>query len=203
VIEMAVPQSVARFGCAAMPRKDKDFMAAFVLNQILGGSGMSSRLWEQVREKRGLAYSVFTSVQPYRYTSIFAGGVATKNEEIAQSLDVIRAEINRIPSEGPTAAELANAKSYLIDSFPLRFDSNAKIANQLLWIQQEGLGSDYVDRRNAEIEAVTLDHVRSVAKRLFNDRELIVTIVGRPKGLAPKGGGSGHAQHLGAGGGSR
>jgi zinc protease len=187
VIEMAVPQSVARFGCAAMPRKDKDFMAAFVLNQILGGSGMSSRLWEQVREKRGLAYSVFTSVQPYRHTSIFAGGVATKNEEIAQSLEVIRAEIERIASEGPTETELANAKSYLIGSFALRFDSNAKIANQLLWIMQEGLGKDYVERRNSEIEAVTLEQVRNVAKRLFKNSELIVTVVGRPKGLAPPG----------------
>ena len=80
VIEMAVPQSVARFGLPAMPRKDKDFMPAFVLNTVLGGGVMSSRLWEEVREKRGLAYSVYTNVQPYKHTSIFSGGVATKNE---------------------------------------------------------------------------------------------------------------------------
>src|SRR5262249_28780992 len=96
VVEMPVPQSVARFGLAAMPRKDKDFIPAFVLNQILGGSGMSSRLWEEVREKRGLAYSVYTSVQPLRSSSVFAGGVATKNEEIGQSLDLINAELKRI-----------------------------------------------------------------------------------------------------------
>ena len=77
---MAVPQSVARFGLPAMPRKDKDFLPAFVLNTILGGGVMSSRLWEEVREKRGLAYSVYTSVTPLKNTSIFSGGVATKNE---------------------------------------------------------------------------------------------------------------------------
>ena len=184
VIEMAVPQSVARFGLPAMPRKDKDFITAFVLNTILGGGSMSSRLYEEVREKRGLAYSVHTSVQPYKQTSIFAGGVATKNEEIAQSLDVIRAELARFAAEGPTEKELADAKSYLTGSFALRFDSNAKIANQLLWIQQEELGIDYVDRRNGEIDAVTLADVKRVAKRLFDGKELIVTIVGKPVGLA-------------------
>ncbi|HEU4380322.1 MAG TPA: pitrilysin family protein [Hyphomicrobiaceae bacterium] len=187
VVEMAVPQSVARFGLPAMPRKDKDFLPAFVLNQILGGGVMSSRLWEEVREKRGLAYSVYTSVQPFKHTSVFAGGVATKNEEIGQSLDVINSELKRIAAEGPTATELANAKSYLVGSFALRFDTNAKIANQLLWILQEDLGKDYVDRRNGEIEAVTLDQVKAVAKRLFADQELITTIVGKPKGLAPRG----------------
>jgi zinc protease len=187
VIEMAVPQSVARFGMPAMPRKDKDFMAAFVLNTILGGGVMSSRLWEEVREKRGLAYSVYTSLQPYKQTSIFSGGVATKNEEIGKTLEVIRAEIARFAAEGPTEKELADAKSYLIGSFALRFDSNAKIANQLLWIWQEELGLDYVDRRNGEIEAVTLEQVKRVAKRLFENKELIVTIVGKPKNLARPG----------------
>jgi zinc protease len=184
VIEMPVPQSVARFGLPAFPRKDKDFMAAFVLNTILGGGSMSSRLWEEVREKRGLAYSVYTTVQPYRHTAVFSGGVATKNEEIGQSLDVIRSVLARVAAEGPTEKELADAKSYLTGSFALRFDSNAKIANQLLWFWQEELGIDYVDRRNGEIETVTLEDVKRAAKRLFAAKDLIVTIVGKPKGLA-------------------
>jgi zinc protease len=187
VVEMAVPQSVARFGLPAMPRKDKDFLPAFVLNQIVGGGVMSSRLWEEVREKRGLAYSVYTSVQPFKHTSVFAGGVATKNEEIGQSLELINAELKRIAADGPTELELANAKSYLTGSFALRFDTNAKIANQLLWVMQEELGRDYVDRRNSEIEAVTLEQVKAVAKRLFEGQELITTIVGKPKGLVPRG----------------
>ena len=186
VIEMPVPQSVAHFGLPAMGRKDKDFIAAYVLNTIVGGGVMSSRLWEEVREKRGLAYSVHTSVQPFKRTSIFSGGVATRNEEIVQSIDLIRAELKRIADEGPTEKELADAKNYLTGSFALRFDSNAKIANQLLYLWMEDLGIDYVDKRNAEIEAVTLDDLKRVAKRMFAGRDLIVTIVGRPKGLVAK-----------------
>jgi zinc protease len=102
---------------------------------------------------------------------------------------VIRAEIKRIAAEGPTEKELRDAKDYLTGSFALRFDSNAKIANQLLWFWQEDLGPEYVDRRNAEIEAVTMEQVKRVAKRLFEREEPIVTVVGRPKGLtqAPRG----------------
>ena len=91
---MNVPQSVATFGIGAMKRKHPDFIPAFVLNHILGGGGFSSRLMEEVREKRGLAYGVYSYLQPYKHASLFRGGVATKNEEIAQSLDVIRRSSN-------------------------------------------------------------------------------------------------------------
>ena len=123
---------------------------------------------------------------PFKRTSIFAGGVATRNEKIVQSIELIRAELKRIANDGPTEKELSDAKNYLTGSFALRFDSNAKIANQLLYLWMEDLGIDYVDKRNAEIEAVTLADLKRVAKRLFADRELIVTIVGRPKGLVAK-----------------
>jgi zinc protease len=186
VIEMDVPQSVAQFGLPGIARKDPDFLAAFVLNQILGGGGFASRLTEEVREKRGLAYSVYSYLQPYKHAPIFGGGVATKNEEIAQSLDVIRAELKRMADEGPTLEELDNAKKYLTGSFALRFDSNAKIANQLLWMLQEDMGIDYVDKRNALVEAVTLEDTKRVAKRLLKTDDLIVTVVGKPKGLSPR-----------------
>ncbi len=188
IIEMPVPQSVARFGLGAMGRKDKDFMAGFVLNHILGGGGFSARLMEEVREKRGLAYSISSSIQPYDAAAIFAGGVATKNEQMAQSLDIIRAELKRMADEGVTAKELEGAKSNLTGSFALRFDTNAKIANQLLYFLGEELGIDYVDRRNAEVDAVTLDDIKRVAKRLLIVDDLFVTVVGKPVGLvAPKG----------------
>jgi zinc protease len=183
VIEMDVPQSVASYGLGAVARKDPDFIPAFILNHILGGGGFSSRLMEQVRERRGLAYSVYSYLQPFQHASIFAGGVATKNEEIAQSLDVIREELKRMAAEGPTPAELDNAKKYLTGSYPLRFDTNAKIASQLLGILQDDLGIDYVDKRNGLIEAVTIDDAKRVAARLFKTDNLIVTIVGKPKNL--------------------
>lgn len=186
VIEMPVPQSVAVFGGQSISRHDKDFMPAFVLNHLLGGGGFASRLMEEVREKRGLAYSVYSYLQPMRASSVFLGGVATKNEEMAQSLDVIRAEFKRAVENGPTQQELDNAKSYLTGSFALRFDTNAKIANQLLYFFVEDFGVDYVDRRNAEVEAVTLDDVKRAAKRVFAN-DLYVTIVGKPKGLTTGG----------------
>jgi zinc protease len=187
IIDMNVPQSVVRFGLPAMARKDKDFIPAFVLNTILGGASFTSRLYREVREKRGLAYGVDTSIMPMKNASVFFGGVATKNEKVSESLEVIRAELKRIAQDGPTQAELTDAKAFLTGSFPLRFDTNANIANQLLWISLEGLGTSYVDTRNAQVNAVTLDDVRRVAKRLFAGRELIVTVVGKPKGLTPGG----------------
>jgi zinc protease len=186
VIEMNVPQSVAVFGMGAMARKDADFMPAFVLNQILGGGGFASRLMEEVREKRGLAYSVYSYIQPYQHASIFAGGVATKNESIKQSLDVIRAELKRMADSGPTEAEFNNAKSYLTGSYALRFDTNAKIASQLLGLLQEDFGIDYVDKRNALVDAVTMADMKRVASRLLKSDDLIVTIVGKPMGMPEK-----------------
>lgn len=183
VVEMNVPQSVAVFGLPAMARKDADFMPAFVLNQILGGGGFASRLMEEVREKRGLAYSVYSYLQPYQNASVFAGGVATKNESIAQSLDVIRSELKRMADSGPTQTEFDNAKSYLTGSYALRFDTNAKIAGQLLGLLQEDYGIDYVDKRNALVEAVTLADVKRVAASLLKTEDLIVTIVGKPMNM--------------------
>lgn len=180
VVDMDVPQSVAVFGMGAMPRKDPDFMPAFVLNQILGGGGFASKLMEEVREKRGLAYSVYTYVYPYQHTSIFSGGVATRNDMMGKSLDIIREELQKMANGEVSQTDLDNAKSYLIGSYPLRFDTNAKIASQLLGLRMDGFGPEYVDNRNATIAALTLDDLKRVAKRLLNTQNLIVTVVGKP-----------------------
>jgi zinc protease len=180
VIEMNVPQSVAVFGLGAMPRRDPEFIPAFVLNQILGGGGFASKLMEEVREKRGLAYSVYTYVYPYQHASIFSGGVATRNDAMGQSLDVIRDELKKMADNGPSQEDLDNAKNYLIGSYPLRFDTNSKIATQLLGLKMDGFGPEYVENRNAMIAAVTLDDMKRVAKSLLDTQNLIVTIVGKP-----------------------
>jgi zinc protease len=180
IIEMNVPQSVARFGHRGIARKDNDFIPAYVLNYIIGGGGFASRLMEEVREKRGLAYSVYSNLYPYQHGAVFVGHVATKNEALGQSLEVIESELKRLAEQGPTAEELDSAKSYLTGAYALRFESSSSIANQLLWIQIEDLGLDYVNQRNALIEAVTLDDIRGVAKRLIEADRLITTIVGKP-----------------------
>ena len=110
------------------------------------------------------------------------GGVGTKNDSLEKSLEVIKAELTRMAEKGPTAEELENAKKYLTGSYPLRFDTSNKIASQLLWIQMDDLGIDYIDKRNAMVEAVTLDKIRKVARQLIKPDDLIITIVGDPKG---------------------
>ncbi|MEQ1718927.1 MAG: pitrilysin family protein [Hyphomicrobium sp.] len=187
IIEMDVPQSVAVFGLGAMARKDPDFMAAFVINHILGGGGFSAKLMEEVREKRGLAYSVYSYIQPFQHASILSGGVATKNESMAESLDIIRAELKKMAEQGPSVDDLDAAKKYLTGSYALRFDTNSKIASQLLGLLQEGFGTDYVDTRNKIIEDITLDDAKRVAKRLLESDGLIVTVVGKPVNLKPVG----------------
>jgi zinc protease len=155
-------------------------MAAFVVNHIIGGGGFSAKLMEEVREKRGLAYSVYTYLQPFQHASILSGSVATKNAAMGESLDIIRAELKKMAENGPSADDLKAAKDYLTGSYALRFDTNAKIANQLLGLLQEGFGTDYVDKRNALVEAVTADDAKRVAKGLLDADKLIVTVVGKP-----------------------
>jgi zinc protease len=181
IIEMDVPQSVAVFGFGAMPRKDPDFLTAFVVNQLIGGGGFASRLMEEVREKRGLAYSVYSYLQPMRAASIFSGGVATRNDAVKTSIDLIRQELEKVAVSGPNEDEFANAKSYLMGSYALRFDTNVKIATQLLGLMEEGYGTDYVETRNKLIEAITLEDAKRVAKRLLDTSNMIVTIVGKPE----------------------
>jgi len=187
VVEMDVPQSVAIFGMRGLKRKDPDFMAAFVLNHIIGGGGFSARLMEEVREKRGLAYSVYSYLNPLDHSAIYLGSVATKNESIAESLQVIQSVLSDIATNGVSEEDLNDAKQYLKGSYALRFDTNAKIASQLLGILVEDMGIDYVDKRNGMIDDVSQDDIKRAADRFLKPEDLLVTIVGKPKGLKPQG----------------
>jgi zinc protease len=183
VVELNVPQTVILFGGAGLKRADPDFIPAYVLNHILGGGTFTSRLYREVREKRGLAYSISSYLAPYDYAGLFLGSVSTRNDRAQQSLDIIVEEIRRIAAEGPTADELAKAKSFLIGSYALRFDTSGKIAGQLLSLQLENLGVDYLDKRKALIEGVTDADIRRAAKRFLADARLLVLMVGRPTGV--------------------
>ncbi len=185
VVTRDIPQSIVVLGHAGLARKHPDFYAAYVMNRILGGGGFASRLTEEVREKRGLAYSVYTYLSPLDHAAPYMGGVATANGRVAESLDIIRAELARMRDRGVSAEELADAKTYLTGSFPLRLDSNDKIARLLVGIQLDDLGIDYIERRNGYIEAVTLDDVNRVAASLLRPDELQVVVVGNPEGLEP------------------
>jgi zinc protease len=182
VIDLDVPQAVLSFGGVGLARKDPDFMPAFVVNHILGGGSFSSRLYTEVREKRGLAYGVSSHLLPLDRAALFTGGTQTSNDSAAEALKIIESEIRRMATEGPTDKELAEAKDYLKGSFPLRFDTSSKIASFVLQVQLEELGLDYIEKRNSLIDAVTIEDARRVAKRLA-DGGMLVTVVGRPKDL--------------------
>ncbi len=183
VIELDVPQSAAVFGQAGLPRDDPDYIPAYVMNYILGGGGFASRLMDEVREKRGLAYGVYSYLADLDESALYLGGVQTANERMAESLEVIRGEWARMAAEGITADDLDRAKKYLTGAFPLGFDSNSRIANYLVFLQEEELGIDYIDRRNDLVEAVTLEDVKRVAARLLKPEELSIVVVGKPSGL--------------------
>jgi zinc protease len=178
-IEMDIPQSVAQFGQVGMARKDPDFIAAYILNYIIGGGGFSSRLMDEVREKRGLAYSVYSFIQPLQRASVYMGGVATKTDAMEKSLQVIRGQLEQVAKEGPTSEELADAKRYLTGSYALNFTSSGAISGQLLGIQMQELGIDYIDTRNSKVEAITSEDLKRVAKNLLHPDQLIVTVVGK------------------------
>jgi zinc protease len=182
VIKLDVPQAVMTFGGPGIARKDPDFMAAYIVNHILGGGSFSSRLYQEVREKRGLAYSVYDSLVWLNYSALFLGGTATRADRTGETLALIEKEIHRLAEEGPTADELAKAKAYLNGSFALNLDTSSKIAALLVQLQRDGLGIDYFTRRPEMINAVTLDDARRVAKRLL-DGGLLVTVAGRPEGV--------------------
>ncbi len=188
-IELKVPQTVITFGGVGLKRADPDFIPAFVLNHILGGGGFESRLFREVREKRGLAYSVYSYLAPYEHTGLFLGGVSTRNDRAAETLEIIVAEIKRIAAEGPTADELEKAKLFLVGSYPLRFDTSGKITANLLDIQIENLGIDYIDKRNALVEAVTIEDIRHAARRFLAEVKLLIMLVGEPQAKKPVGGG--------------
>ncbi|MCE9650996.1 MAG: insulinase family protein [Parvibaculum sp.] len=180
IVKKPFPQSVVIFGSEGMKRADPDFIPAYVMNYVLGGGGFSSRLTEEVREKRGLAYSVGTYLYPMRHAAMLLGDVGTKNASVGVSLSLIRKEFARMAADGVTDKELDDAKTFLTGSYPLRFDSNGQIAGELVAIQQENLGIDYVDRRNGLVEAVTKADIARTAKRLLDAKPLIVTVVGEP-----------------------
>ena len=182
VVDLDVPQSTIRFGRPALPREDDDYMTSAVLVHVLGGgTGLSSRLFREVREKRGLAYSVSATISTSDHASYLFGGTTTKNERAAESLEVIRNEILDLAHGGLSEDELEKGKQYLIGSYPLRFDTSAKIAGQLVQIQLEGHGPTWLVERNARIAAATIADARRVAERMFGDGALSVVMVGRPE----------------------
>jgi zinc protease len=185
VTAMAVPQPTILFGLPGIMRADPDFIPGYVANYIVGGGGFSSRLTDEVRVKRGLTYGVSTALTAMNRASVMQGSVATRANAVRQTIQVVKDTLARFAAEGPTQAELDDAKTYLTGSFPIAFASNAGTAAQLSTFQRQGLDAGYVARRNGLIQAVTLDDVKRVAKKLFDPARLTVVVAGSPQDGRP------------------
>ena len=174
-----VAQTVIRFAIPGIGRHDPDFLTAFVMNHILGGGTFSSRMFKEVRQERGLTYSVFTYLATRDHTTMFAGGASTRPERAQETLDVMRDVIARFVEDGPTEEELAAAKDFLIGSYPLRFDSSQKIAQQLVGMQLEDIPVSYMVERADLIRAISVDDIHRVSDRILK-APLSLVIVGQP-----------------------
>ncbi len=177
-VPLDVPQTVITFGSPGVMRHDPNFMAGYVVTHILGGGGSSSRLYREVREKRGLAYSVFGSLLWMDHSALFIGNTGTRADRAGDTVEAINTEIRSMAEEGPTQQELDEAKSYLKGSQMLQLDTSSKLASGLLQYQLDKLPIDYLEKRNAIVDAVTLDDAKKAAKRLWG-QGLLTVIVGR------------------------
>lgn len=183
-VALDVPQTVITFGGPGIARHDPQFMAAYVVNHILGGGGLSSRLYREVREKRGLAYSVYDALIWMDHSALFIGNTGTRADRAGETIDAVDREIRRIAEEGPTQKELDEAKSYINGSQMLALDTSSKLAQALLQYQLDKMPIDYIEKRSEVVNAVTLEDAKAVAKRLWSQGLLTVMVGRAPQAVA-------------------
>lgn len=178
LVPLDVPQTVITFGGPGIRRHDPNFMAAYVVNHILGGGGLSSRLYKEVREKRGLAYSVYDALLWMDHSALFIGNTATRFDRAGETIAAVEQEIRRMAEEGPTQQELDEAKSYINGSQMLALDTSSKLAQAMLQYQLDKMPIDYIEKRSEIVNAVTLDDAKKAAKQLWS-QGLLTAVVGR------------------------
>ena len=183
VVPFDTPQAVAMFGHEGLARDDDDFLTAYVVNEVIGGSGFRSRLTQEVRVKRGLTYGIGAYLVARDRGHMILGQVATVNDRMAETVGVVRDEWARAAAEGLTEKELADAKLFLTGAYPLRFDGNAPSARIMVGMQMDGLPADYIANRNDLVEAITLEEANRVASRIYRPEDMHIVIVGQPEGI--------------------
>ena len=182
-VDLPQPQSLVRFVGPGLTRDDPDFFTAYVLNYTFGGGGFESRLMKTLRVEMGLTYGVYSSLSFGDHFQSWRGSGQTKNESAKVFIEGIKEEMEKLIHSGVTEQELADAKAYLTGSYPLGFDSNAKIADNLMSIRRQELGVEYFDKRNEMINAVTLEDVNRVAEEYLDPARFTFIVVGEPEGL--------------------
>jgi zinc protease len=182
VIERASQQSVILFGMPALDPQDPEFPAAAVMSHMIGGNA-DSWLNAELRKKRGLTYGAGMQLIAFRQAPLYVGSFSTSNGKAGEAVKLLRDTLQRMADVGPSQTELDGVKTFMTGSLVLRLDSSAKIAGLLLNLQLQGREIGYLTRRNAEINAVTVNQVRSQAQRLLDPKFLAVVAVGLPEGL--------------------
>jgi len=177
-IDFPSRQSHILMGQPGTKRLDKDYFTLYVANHPFGGSGFASRLVDEVREKRGLAYSVYSYFSPMREAGAFTLGLQTKNNQVEQALIIIKKELQRYVNEGPTEKELRDSLKNITGGFPLRVDSNRKLAEYLSMIGFYGLPLNYLNRFVDNMKAVDLAAIRDALKRRIQPDKMVTVIVG-------------------------
>ncbi len=180
-----IPQTMLEIMQPGIGRDDPDYHAYQVMNFILGGSGFGSRLTEEVREKRGLTYGIFSQFYLLDHLKGLSVSTSTDNKHAEEALSLIRQEFEKMRSAPITAQELADAKSYITGSMPLALSSTDGIAGMLLGLRLDHLPIDYLDTLKDKINAVTVADVQRVAQRLLQPDQLTIAVVGKPEGVTP------------------
>ncbi|MGX5844884.1 M16 family metallopeptidase [Mesorhizobium sp. ArgA1] len=184
-VDYDLPQTSLKLTWPGVKREAADFFPAVLLNEVLGGP-FTSRLWQEVREKRGLAYSVNSSLINQDHADALIVTTATRSDRATETLGIVRNVVKRLAEDGPTEAELEAAKKHLVGAYAIsNLDSSSSIAVTLDRLQLDGLGIDYMERRSGLINAVTLDQVKAAAKKLLST-EPTVLVVGPPLAAARK-----------------
>ncbi|WAJ27703.1 M16 family metallopeptidase [Antarcticirhabdus aurantiaca] len=176
-VDAETPQASIQLALPGLPRDHPDYFAAYLVNQILGGGSFTSRLYQEIRERRGLAYGAGSSLASFDHAALLSASTTTRADKAEEVVALMRDELKRMAEEGPTEAELAAAKSYVKGAYAVRnLDSSLAVASTLVTIQLDDLGTDYIDRREAEIDAVTIEDARRVAKTLLSPEPTVITV---------------------------
>jgi len=183
-LPLAAAQAHVRVGQPGYPRRDPDFFALLVGNHILGGGGFTSRLTHEVREKRGLSYSVYSAFSPGLHAGAFSVGLQTRPDQAEQAVGVVRSVLRDFVAQGPTEAELRAAKDNLVGGFALRIDSNRKLLDNLANIAWNQLPLDYLNQWRSQVAQVSVADVRRAMARVLQPERMVTVVVGGPEGAA-------------------
>jgi len=181
-LQRSVPFQAAQaqilVGQPGLRRADPDFMALLVGNHILGGGGFTSRLMQELREKRGLTYGVYSTFAPGRHAGAFTVGVQTRPDQAAQTVALVQSELRRYVADGPTETELSQAKSALVQGFALRLDSNRKLLDNVASLAWNDLPLDYLDTWTQHVAALTREQVTAALQRVLQPDRMVTVVLG-------------------------